>query len=177
MLQIGISLLLYRLKSYLFQHLIIVRFGYSSGELGSPNSRANCQASLKIISSQQFITWAFFSLDQARPDAGQLLRPYLPFGRRNKTIKSIYSKNLSISLLSDLDFFQRAASGTALEWARRKQSLITRLRDQLATCGFQNIAALAIQDNILRPHILHESGRCPTKPKLEVAVRLGTEYC
>ena len=44
-------------------------------------------------------------------------------------------------------------------------------------CGFQNIAALASQDNILRPHILHESGRCPTKPKLEVAVRLGTEYC
>ena len=103
-------------------------------------------------------------------------RPYLPFGRRNKTIKSIYSKNLSISLLSDLDFFQRAASGTALEWARRKQSLITRLRDQLATCGFQNIAALAIEDNILRPHILHESGRCPTKPKLEVAMRLGGEY-
>ena len=47
-------------------------------------------------------------------------RPYLPFGRRNKTIKSIYSKNLSIYVLTDLVFFQRAASGTALERARQK---------------------------------------------------------
>ena len=61
-------------------------------------------------------------------DAAQV-RPYLPFGRRNKTIKYIYSKNLSISVLTDLAFFQRAASATALERARQKWSLITQLRD------------------------------------------------
>ena len=43
-------------------------------------------------------------------------RPYLPFWRRNKIIKYIYWKNLSISVLTDLAFFQNISKGTNISW-------------------------------------------------------------
>ena len=72
MLQIGILLLLYRLKSYLFQHLISVRL--LLWRIGKPNFKGQL---LGIIEDNFFLAiyylGIFFPLDQARPDAGQLI--------------------------------------------------------------------------------------------------------
>ena len=71
MLQIGILLLLYRLKSYLFQHLISVRL--LLWRIGKPNFKGQL---LGIIEDNFFLAIYYlgtFSLDQARSDADQLL--------------------------------------------------------------------------------------------------------
>ena len=101
MLQIGILLPLYRLKSYLFQHLISVRL--LLWRIGEPNFKGQL---LGIIEDNFFLTiyylGTFFPLDQAKPDADQLiLKTWLNLWCLNPVFDRLIAYSCLLSILLD----------------------------------------------------------------------------